>query len=66
MKSGRGQKLSLTNVNIVMGEPEQVTMHDVTYVIVLYMTRSVCMALTAIQCASGVLTAYVCMNQLSA
>ncbi len=45
------------NVNIVRGEPEQVTMHDVMHVIVLYMTQSVCMALT--------LNAYVCMSQLS-
>ncbi len=39
-------------------------MHDVMHVIVLYMTQSVCMALTAIvhlEC----LTAYVCMSQLS-
>ncbi len=33
------------NVNIVRGEPEQATMHDVMHV---YMAQSVCMALTAI------------------
>ncbi len=43
-----------------MGEPEQVTMHDVMHVIVLYMTQS-----TDCICASGVINAYVCMSQLS-